>query len=306
MDQRCKILVVSAKVPHMDNLVAELQAKGFVASIHPCVSTLLGTLFTDLPDMIMVNLVTPTPELVHLVGSLKSESYFSVVPVLGLVDRSTVFPRFFDDVLLDDFLVYPLDYDEVLARICLALNRIHRVFDNNPLTRLPGNTSVQNAITEAIGTPMAVCYLDINNFKPFNDVYGFAHGDEVLRMLSRIMSNAVKETGGGFSGHIGGDDFVFIVPQERAEQVCTMIIDNFSTIAAELFDDHEKNNGFFIAKNRKGEVEQFPLLSIAIVVIATDSPPICHCGKVAEVAAELKTLAKQSGGNCYVFDKRMK
>lgn len=184
MDQCPKILVVSTDCSRGNTLVSELQHCGFETRCHSCLTTLLGSVFSDSPDMIMVDLVASSAALEDIVKSLKSECYFSAVPVLGFVDKGNVIPCYLSEVPLDDFLVYPVDRAELHARVCLALNRIHRVFDNNPLTRLPGNTSVQNAITDAIGKPMAVCYLDINHFKPFNDVYGFAHGDEVLRMLS--------------------------------------------------------------------------------------------------------------------------
>jgi hypothetical protein len=118
------------------------------------------------------------------------------------------------------------------------------------------------------------------------------------------MFNAVRESGGGFSGHIGGDDFVFIVPVERAETVCRTIIDNFSAITADLFEEREKSDGFYIATNRKGQEEKFSLLSIAIAVVSTANPVINHYGKVAESAAELKKRAKKANKSCYVMDLR--
>jgi diguanylate cyclase (GGDEF)-like protein len=205
---------------------------------------------------------------------------------------------------LDDVIAMPLDYGELFCRITLALSRLKRIFDNNPLTRLPGNTSIQRAIEDAMGHPMAVCYVDINHFKPYNDVYGFSHGDEVIRMTARIMFNAVRDGGGGFSGHIGGDDFVCVVPYERAEAICSTIISHFDLIVQDLFDDETKKRGFYAGTNRKGENENIPILSVSIGVVRMDSPVIQHAAKVAEVAAELKKMAKESAGSCSVFDQR--
>jgi diguanylate cyclase (GGDEF)-like protein len=266
----------------------------------------LGFIYSDPPDLVIIDISSPNNEIRSLIQTLKGDSYFSVVPVLGLINAAAADSFPWDDFPLDDFVFLPIKYDELFARIDLSIRRIHRVFDNNPLTRLPGNTSVQQAITEAIGKPKAVCYIDINHFKPYNDVYGFSRGDEVLRMLARIMSNAVKESGGGFAGHIGGDDFVFIVPRERVETVCATIIDNFSSIALDLFDEREKENGYYTGINRKGQEERFSLLSIAIAVVPTDVPKIKHCGKVVEMAAELKKLAKKSDKSCFVVDQRKK
>lgn len=157
---------------------------------------------------------------------------------------------------------------------------------------------------EAIGKPMAVCYLDINQFKPYNDVYGFSHGDEVIRMLARIMYNAVRECGGGFCGHIGGDDFVCIVPFVHAELLCKTVISNYDKIVLDLFDDKTKQQGCYVSTNRKGEMEQIPLLSLSIAVVPTDSANINHFARVSEVAAELKSLAKLSRKSSYIIDKR--
>jgi len=287
-------------------LEIRLQSRAYQVLTHHKLSQLLGFIYSDPPDLIIIDISSPNKEIRSLIQSLKSDIYFSAIPVIGLINASDPDQFPWDDYQLDDFVFLPIKYSELFIRIELSIRRIQRVFDNNPLTRLPGNTSVQNAIADAIGKPMAVCYIDINNFKPYNDTYGFTRGDEVLRMLGRLMSNAVKETGGGFAGHIGGDDFVFIVPLERAETVCSTIIDNFTTIALDLFDDRDRGNGYYIALNRKGQQEHFPLLSIAISIVPTDQAKIHHCGKVVEMAAELKIIAKKSGKSCYVLDKRKK
>ncbi|MHC1698143.1 MAG: diguanylate cyclase [Geobacteraceae bacterium] len=306
MKQKRRITLYSPDASFASTLEIRLQSRAYQVLTHHNLSPLLGLIYADPPDLIIIDLSSPGKELKGLLQSLKSDSYFCAIPVIGLIVAADSEHFSWDDFQLDDFVFLPIKFSELFVRIELSLRRIQRVFDNNPLTRLPGNTSVQNAIADAIGKPMAVCYIDINNFKPYNDVYGFTRGDEVLRMLGRIMSNAVKETGGGFAGHIGGDDFVFIVPMERAESVCSIIIDNFTTIAHDLFDEEDRENGYYIALNRKGQKENFPLLSIAISIVSTDQAKIHHCGKVSEMAAELKVAAKKSGKSCYVLDKRKK
>jgi diguanylate cyclase (GGDEF)-like protein len=287
-------------------LEIRLQSRGYQVLTQQKLSTLLGFIYSDPPDLVIIDISPPDDKIRSLILNLKSDSYFSAIPVIGLIDGSHAEAFPWDDFQLDDFVFLPIKYSELFVRIELSIRRIQRVFDNNPLTRLPGNTSVQHAIEGAIGRPMAVCYIDINHFKPYNDVYGFTRGDEVLRMLGRIMSNAVKESGGGFAGHIGGDDFVFIIPKERVETVCGTIIENFTTIAFDLFGDREKSDGYYVGVNRKGQEERFSLLSIAIAVVPTDAPKIKHCGKVVEMAAELKQLAKKSGKSCFVIDQRKK
>ena len=291
MNRKCRITVITTDDTMAGNLEIRLQSRGYQVLALTELSRVLGFVYSDPPDLIIMDFSSPDE---------------ATIPVVGLVNgrEAECFP--WEECQLDDFVFLPVKYGELFPRITLSLERIQRVLDNNALTRLPGNTSIQRAIENALGKPMAVCYVDINHFKPYNDVYGFSRGDEVLRMLGRLMFNAVKESGGGFAGHIGGDDFVFIVPLVMAEPVCKTIIGNFNLIAADLFEEREKSNGYYIGVNRKGQEEKIPLLSIAIAVVPTDTPKFNHYGKVAEVAAELKALAKKSNESCYVVDRRRK
>jgi GGDEF domain-containing protein len=282
-----------------------LQSKGYRVVSLPEPSMVLGFIYTDPPDLVFIDLSTADTEFHGVLKDLKQDNYFSVIPVIGLLSESAIETFEWAKYQLDDFVSYPVKYPELFSRIRLSHQRIQRIFDNNPLTKLPGNTSIQRAISESLGQPMAVCYIDINNFKPYNDTFGFSRGDEVLRMVARIMSNTVKESKeGGFVGHIGGDDFVFIVPGPNAEQACQTIIANFNVIVSDLFGDDDKNRGYYVALDRKGEEQKIPLLGISIAVIPTDNPQVFHAGKVAEVAAELKKLAKKSNESCYVVHRR--
>lgn len=304
MGSRLRIALVSKNQELNSQMELRLRSKGYQVIVFSKISSILGFIYSDPPDVMIVDLTASDSEIQKLVKELKRDNYFSVIPVLGLLSDNMDDLFDWQNYPLDDFIVYPVQYPELFSRISLSMQRIQRIFDNNPLTKLPGNTSIQHAIERALGKQMAVCYIDINNFKPYNDSYSFSRGDEVLRMVARIMSNAVKEAGGGFVGHIGGDDFVFIVPFDRAEAVCKTIIANFNIIISDLFGDEDKARGYYIAKDRKGHEQEFPLLGVAIAVVPTDSPKIQHYGKITEVAGELKKLAKKSQESCYVIDRR--
>jgi len=306
MNRKYRITVITTDQTLAGNLEIRLQSRGYQVLPLTELSSVLGFVYSDPPDLIIIDMSSLDEATCSIIKNLKGDSYFSTIPVLGLVNgpEAASFP--WEECQLDDFVFLPVKYGELFPRITLSLERIQRVLDNNPLTRLPGNTSIQRAIENALGKPMAVCYIDINHFKPYNDVYGFSRGDEVLRMVARLMFNAVKESGGGFAGHIGGDDFVFIVPLAQAEPVCKTIIGNFKIIAADLFEEREKSDGYYIGTNRKGQEEKIPLISIAIAVVPTDAAKLNHYGKVAEVAAELKAMAKKSNESCYVVDRRRK
>jgi len=299
-----RITILSSDFQLATHIQLRLHSKGCQAATMSCLDSALGIFYSDPPDLLIVDLSTDTECGFGLVSTLRSDSFFSAIPIIGM------FNEFESDILdwehcpLDDFIGLPLNFNELFTRISLALSRLKRIFDNNPLTRLPGNTSIQMAIEAALGTPSAVCYIDINHFKPYNDAYGFSHGDEVIRMTARIMFNTVREAGGGFCGHIGGDDFVCIVPLDRVESVCQTIISHFDLIILDLFDDETKRHGFYCGTNRKGEKENIPLLSISIGAVPMDMPKLTHAAKVSEVAAELKKLAKDSDHSRYVVDRR--
>ncbi len=300
-----RIALISSDQAAATLLQLRLQSKGYQVAVVEKIVAALGAFYSDPPDLIIVDFSAPCTGCREMLMTVRSDSFFSPIPIIGIFPL-TAEQESWDDFPLDDFITLPVNFSELFSRITLSLTRIKRIFDNNPLTRLPGNTSIQRAIDESMGWPLAVCYVDINHFKPYNDLYGFSHGDEVIRMLARIISNTVRETGGGFCGHVGGDDFVLIVPRERAEQVCGTVITHFDQIVQTLFDEATKQRGYYLALNRKGEEDHIPLLAISIAIVPMDSPAITHAARVAEVAAELKKLAKQNNGSSYVIDRRTK
>jgi diguanylate cyclase (GGDEF)-like protein len=304
MIQPTRITIVSSDTHLSSHIQLRLQSKGFQANCLKCYDSVLGIFYSDPPDLLIIDVFTDTECSTKIVSTLRSDSFFSAIPILGLITSVDNDTFIWDSCPLDDFLCLPLDYNELFSRIYLSLSRLKRIFDNNPLTRLPGNTSIQRAIEAAMGSSLSVCYVDINHFKPYNDQYGFSHGDEVIRMTARIMFNAVHDSGGGFCGHIGGDDFVCIVSNGITESVCQTIITHFDLIVLDLFDEETKIRGYYPGSNRKGEKEDVPLLSVSIAVVPMDMPKLKHAAKVAEVAAELKKMAKDSAGSRYVVDQR--
>lgn len=209
---------------------------------------------------------------------------------------------------VDDFILKPLQPMILLAHLQLAEARMSRTFDNNPLSRLPGNTSIIRAIRRALAVDeqRAVCYVDIDNFKPYNDRYGFVRGDEVILMVARIIVNVVEEKArdGSFVGHVGGDDFVFIVSRELAEEVCQKILDNFKVVRNLFLSAEDVAAGEFIGKDRLNNETRFPLLSISIAVVITGDGRYRHSGEVAVAATQLKHYAKKLEGSNYLIERR--
>lgn len=183
----------------------------------------------------------------------------------------------------------------------------------NPLTGLPGNESIQREINKRLSQNMHfdVCYIDINNFKPYNDHYGFDKGDMVIKTLACIIEESIKQNGFDFSfvGHIGGDDFIVIIPPQISIPACEKIIANFESMLPILHGTDDYNRGYYVSKNRKNEEEIFNLLSISIGIVSTEVHKIKSFAQLASIATEVKKAAKmQSASTCrssIVRDRRL-
>jgi len=151
-----------------------------------------------------------------------------------------------------------------------------------------------------------VCYADLDNFKPYNDYYGFLKGDGVIHQVARIIVEAVRQQGGvdDFVGHIGGDDFVVVTAPERAEAICRRIVDEFGQVIPLYYDSETRARGYIVTPDRQGRQTQFPLMTITLVIITNERRAIEHPGQVGDIAAELKHKAKSMPGSTILRDRR--
>ncbi|HTY99891.1 MAG TPA: diguanylate cyclase [Rhodocyclaceae bacterium] len=209
----------------------------------------------------------------------------------------------------DDYLPQPLDFAEVVARAHALIRRARLKPALSPLTGLPGNLIIEHEIRELV-TPghglFAVIYADLNNFKAYNDVYGFPAGDEALRLLARLLSAAVVEQGNpaDFVGHVGGDDFVAISTPDRCDAIAQSLIQAFDRQAPELYTPADRRKGYLTTKDRQGIIKKIPLLSVAIAIVHNQYRPISNHWEIGELGAELKHAAKMHPGSAYVKDQR--
>lgn len=170
----------------------------------------------------------------------------------------------------------------------------------NPLSELPGNIIIEKKLEESLAKSekKAVLYFDMNDFKAYNDVYGFENGDKVLRLFSQILKKRIYKSN-DFIGHIGGDDFMAVVEQEEADALCQFILDDFTKLLPDFYTQADLIKGFITTKNRHGIEEDFPLLSIAIAGVLNQNFQTVY--QLAESASKIKKLCKQSGGNHYLL-----
>jgi len=208
----------------------------------------------------------------------------------------------------DDYIVKPFEPKELLARIRMILRRTERDLEANPLTRLPGNVSILNELTNRLEkkTLFAVCYVDLDKFKSYNDTYGFEHGDDVIRDTARILIQTTHRFGNhdDFIGHIGGDDFVVVTLPQNADSICKEIIAEFEKKSPSFYNETDRKNGYIVSHDRQGNPQKIPLISISIGIVTNEVRKIEHVAQIGEIGAELKSYAKKLERSNYVKDQR--
>ncbi len=208
----------------------------------------------------------------------------------------------------DDYVEKPFEPAEFLARVKASFVRMTRDLDANPLTKLPGNISVFKELENRIKSHVlfAVGYVDLNKFKEFNDNYGFDMGDKIIYFTAQIIIKALKKFGetDDFLGHIGGDDFIFITSVDRWEHLSRDIVTEFDKGKLEFMNQDDIARGYLVAKNRKGEVSQIPLLGISVAVLTNEYRTFSHVAQLSQIAAELKHYVKGLGGSAYAKERR--
>ncbi|MDP9297135.1 MAG: response regulator [Actinomycetota bacterium] len=208
----------------------------------------------------------------------------------------------------DDYIIKPFDPIELLARVKGTLRRAKEMRNLSPLTGLPGNIRIQEEIERQVreAHPFAVLYCDLDNFKTYNDQKGFVRGDRLIQSTARIIQDAVLEFDGteGFVGHVGGDDFVAVVDPEIAEQVAKRVAVRFDEARAEFYDPEDLERGFVRMEDRKGILQDIPLVGMSIGIASSARRAFAHYGEAVAVATEMKQFAKRQLGSSYAVDRR--
>ncbi|RQD57632.1 MAG: diguanylate cyclase [Desulfonatronovibrio sp. MSAO_Bac4] len=266
-------------------------------------------IFNNPPDLLIVDSKLPDLGGTELIRIFKSENVYRQVPVIICLDNDDISPDLnLTEVEVDDFILKPLDNTLTRIRLDLVMARASWELDASPLTKLPGNTSIIHKIQDMMDRKQdfALAYADLDNFKSYNDKYGFSRGDEILMMTARVIVNTIRAFAGmeSFVGHIGGDDFVFIVSPDHAENVCKMLIRNFDEIVPNFYDQEDRQQGFIHSKDRQGNVRNFPMMSVSIAVVFNIDGELTHYGEASEIAMNLKKIAKKNPGSNYVLDRR--
>lgn len=257
------------------------------------------------PDLILLDLMLPDRNGFEIAQTLKSDILLSRIPIVFLTARSQT-----EDKVKAlraggaDYLVKPFDTTELGARIESILRRAEEELHASPTTKLPGSAAIEKEINRLLSLQkkFALCYLDIDHLKSYNDTYGYAKADGVVRQTGDIIRDTILRNGnpGDFAGHVAGDDFIFITSPEKVDELCGQIIAHFDAIIPFYYKREDRERGYLEAEDRYGEWRRFPLMSVSIACLTNEDRALTDHIQIATLAAEYKRVAKTIRGSSYI------
>jgi diguanylate cyclase (GGDEF)-like protein len=245
-----------------------------------------------------------------LIQIIRSRSHLMAVPVIMITHETQLTELMLGhEKGFDDFLVRPFSPLVLQLRVNLNIAKTMERVEANALTHLPGNHAIEKIVQKKIqaSEKFSVLYIDINNFKAFNDHYSFQKGDEVILQTARILvttSHAVARDGECFIGHIGGDDFIVVLPAELEEVFARQFMDDFDRLLPTYYNKTDREAGFIRVENRRGKMENFPLMSCSVAGCTNLYRNYASLREIAQDAAEVKTFLKSQPGSHYLQDRR--
>ncbi|MBI5494104.1 MAG: response regulator [Deltaproteobacteria bacterium] len=292
--------------PHMGELVNRaLVSRGFTCDVTHDGEAALQQLQQETPDLIIMDRQMPGMDGLALLQKIRSNPFLAQIPVLMLTAVSDSHEKLLAyESGVDDYLTKPFELDELVAK-CGALVRLaRRNLERNPTSNLPGGDAIEAAIQKRLkdGQPVAVCHADLDNFKSYADSHGFERANEVIALTSRILAGigTLEGDGSEFVGHLGGDDFVLVLPESRYRRICTRILEEFDQKRARFHTPDELKQGYYMARDRRGRQAQFPLLSLSIAAVSSARENFATASAAGEALIEKKKRAKRIRGSAFV------
>jgi diguanylate cyclase (GGDEF)-like protein len=290
-------------------LEIELRAAGYDVRVASDGQMALGIAREWVPELVLADVMMPNMDGFELTRHLRQDTKTSAVSVIMLTARGLSADKLEGfSVGADDYIVKPFDTPELLARIRGVLRRSKEMRAQSPLTGLPGNVRIEAEIDARVkaGGSFAILYADIDNFKSYNDHYGFMRGDGVIQWAARLIQEVALGAGRSdvFVGHVGGDDFVIVCLAEEAEDLADKIIERFDREAPELYDAEDRERGSIEVPNRMGQVQSFPFITISIGIATTARRSFTHYAEAVTVASEMKSYTKGTPGSSWAVDRR--
>ena len=304
------VILIAEDDPSLRRILRmQLEGAGFAVLEAADGDQALRILEETVPDLVLLDMMMPNLDGNETCMRIRADRRFRHLPVIFLTAKAT--PESKIEGLhegANDYLTKPYDGRELVLRIrnLIAWGRAQR--HSNPLTGLPGNPAIAAEVDRRLEQtrPFAFLYVDMDDFKAYNDFYSYRAGDEVIRLLARVLTAAVDEHGNpdDLVGHVGGDDFVVVTTPDRADTIAEAVVAGFDGQILDYYQPRDRERGYVEIENRQGKRERFPLVSVTIALVASDECNIEHVAQLNDVVAELKRRGKQIPGSVVVRERR--
>ena len=262
----------------------------------------------NIPSLIVINEDAIDRDVIDLCRKIRKDEDNTITPVIVVSSNGSREHRM---RILNESVEYFIRKPVDEGYLYYTVKNLNRLLTTNrrvsPLTGLPGNVQIHSELKKRLTKEeeFSVMYLDLDNFKAYNDVYGFLKGDKIIQFTANIIQDEIHTDGGsGFVGHVGGDDFIAIVPYTDVENLCQRIIARFDKQITSFFTEEDAKKGYIEIANRKGIIEKFPLTSISIAVVVADKRRFSNILEIGDIAAQVKHAVKTVMGSSYTIDRR--
>ena len=304
-----RVLLVDADEDLARFVARDLEREGFEVEVLADGAAGLGRAVEDPPGLVLLDVDLPGLDGIEVVRRLRAGATTSAVPAILLTSRGLPAEKVLGLTAgADDYVVKPFDTLELVARVRTTLRRTSDMRDASPLTGLAGNARIEAEIAAraAGGKPYSVCHVDLDEFKSFNDAYGFLRGDALLRLVTACLRHAVAAAPGTapFLGHVGGDDFVVVCEPGQVEALCATVLAEFDAQVPAFYDDADAENGWLEVVDRRGQRRRHPLVSVSVGVASGVGGDRAASHAVVAAASEMKSVAKSSPGSVVAVDRR--
>lgn len=271
----------------------------------------LNVALTNIPDMIIIDEDTIDMDIVDLCKSIRENEDNSITPIIVISSEWEKEHRVkILEQSVEYFIIKPVDQEYLYFTVKNLLRLLQTNRRISPLTGLPGNVQIQAEMKKRLlnREKFAVFYFDLDNFKAYNDIYGFSNGDEIIKFTAKTIVKNIHALGldNSFIGHIGGDDFIAITSYTDFDRICNNIIIDFDTNVLDFYNESDIQKGYIEVANRRGIIEQFPLTSISIGVVEIEPGRFKNTLEIGEVGAQVKHQAKSIMGSTYIINRRKK
>ena len=261
------------------------------------------------PDLVLLDVGLPEVDGYEVTRRLRADVVTQQSSIIMLTGKSLSADKVVGLTAgADDYIIKPFDPLELMARVKSTLSRAEELRAVNPLTKLPGNSRIQLELKARVSSEaqFALMYIDLDNFKAFNDHSGFLRGDEAIKLLADCALSSASSMGGEapFVGHIGGDDFVAMVDAPGAEAVAKDIVACWDRQVTGLYEMPDVERGYIEVMDRRRKTQHFPLSRVSIGIASNLHRNLTSHWEAAEIATEMKQFAKRQEASSYAFDRR--